>query len=88
MVTREFDPRHPGTVIVVDNVIRGAKVLTESDDVRVAATRGTLQLKGEHPRLDAAALQTVGGKEWDGFAITLVRCARRRVECVPTTSSV
>lgn len=63
----------PGTVIVVDNVIRGGKVLTESDDVRVAATRGTLQLMGEHPRLDTAVLQTVGGKGWDGFAMALVR---------------
>lgn len=64
---------HPGTVIVVDNVIRGGRVLTESDDVRVAATRGTLQALGEHPRLDAAALQTVGGKGWDGFAMAVVR---------------
>jgi predicted O-methyltransferase YrrM len=63
----------PGTTIVVDNVIRGGKVLTESDDVRVAATRGTLQLMGEHPRLDTAVLQTVGGKGWDGFAMAVVR---------------
>ena len=63
----------PGTAVVVDNVIRGGKVLTESDDVRVAATRGTLQLMGEHPRLDTAVLQTVGGKGWDGFAMALVR---------------
>jgi len=63
----------PGTVVVVDNVIRGGKVLTESDDVRVAATRGTLQLMGEHPHLDTAVLQTVGGKGWEGFAVALVR---------------
>lgn len=63
----------PGTAIVVDNVIRGGKVLTEADDVRVAATRGTLQLMGEHPRLDTAVLQTVGGKGWDGFALAVVR---------------
>lgn len=63
----------PGTVIVVDNVIRGGKILTESNDVRVAGTRGTLQLMGEHPRLDTAVLQTVGGKGWDGFAIAVVR---------------
>lgn len=63
----------PGTVIVVDNVIRGGRVLTESDDVRVVATRGTLRAMGEHPRLDAAVLQTVGSKGWDGFAMALVR---------------
>ena len=28
---------------------------------------------GEHPRLDTAALQTVGGKGWDGFAMALLR---------------
>ena len=27
---------------------------------------------GEHPRLDAAAIQTVGTKNWDGFAVALV----------------
>jgi predicted O-methyltransferase YrrM len=60
-------------VIVVDNVIRGGRILTESDDVRVAATRGTLQAMGEHPRLDTAVLQTVGAKGWDGFAMALLR---------------
>jgi hypothetical protein len=28
---------------------------------------------GEHPRLDSAAIQTVGTKDWDGFAVALVR---------------
>src|SRR6202048_1787397 len=46
----------PGTVIMVDNVIRGGRILTESDDVRVAATRGTLQAMGGDPRLDTAVL--------------------------------
>ncbi|GFG62848.1 O-methyltransferase [Mycobacterium kubicae] len=64
----------PGSVIVVDNVIRNGQVAaTNSDDARVAATRHTLQLMGEHPQLDTAALQTVGAKGWDGFAIALVR---------------
>jgi hypothetical protein len=27
---------------------------------------------GGHPRLDAAAIQTVGAKGWDGFAVALV----------------
>ena len=52
----------PGTTIVVDNVIRGGKVLTEADDVRVAATRGTLQLRGEHPRLDTAVLHLAAAR--------------------------
>ncbi|QLL07858.1 O-methyltransferase [Mycobacterium vicinigordonae] len=64
---------HPGTVIVVDNVIRDGQILTESEDTRVVASRAALQAMGEHPRLDAVALQTVGSKGWDGFAMALVR---------------
>jgi predicted O-methyltransferase YrrM len=64
----------PGSVIVADNVIREGKVLDpNADDPRVQATRQTLQLMGEHPRLDTAVIQTVGAKHWDGFAIALVK---------------
>ncbi len=45
----------------------------ESDDPRVAATRRTLEVMGEDPRLDTAVIQTVGAKGWDGFALALVR---------------
>jgi predicted O-methyltransferase YrrM len=63
----------PGSVIVVDNVIRDGRILEpRSDDARVQATRQTLQLMGEHPRLDTAVIQTVGAKHWDGFALALV----------------
>jgi len=65
---------HPGSVIVVDNVIRDGQILApESDDAKVAATRKTLQAMGEHPRLDTAVIQTVGAKHWDGFALALVK---------------
>jgi predicted O-methyltransferase YrrM len=63
----------PGAVIVVDNVIRDGRVLAESDDAKVAATRETLQVMAEHPRLDTAVIQTVGVKGWDGFALASVR---------------
>jgi len=64
----------PGALIVVDNVIREGAILDpESDDARIRATRQTLQLMGEHPRLDTAVIQTVGAKHWDGFALALVR---------------
>jgi predicted O-methyltransferase YrrM len=63
----------PGTLIVVDNVIReGEILLPESKDAKVAATRETLQVMGEHAQLDTAVIQTVGAKHWDGFAIALV----------------
>jgi predicted O-methyltransferase YrrM len=64
----------PGSVIVVDNVIRDGQILApEPDDTKVLATRQTLQVMGEHPRLDTAVIQTVGAKHWDGFAIASVR---------------
>ncbi|OBA73152.1 methyltransferase [Mycobacterium sp. 1554424.7] len=64
----------PGAVIVLDNVVREGQILDpERADERVRATRRTLQLMGEHPGLDAAVIQTVGAKHWDGFAFALVR---------------
>ncbi|MDI3313011.1 MAG: O-methyltransferase [Mycobacterium sp.] len=65
---------HPGSVIVIDNVIREGEVLNPPVDSREAqATRQTLQLMGEHPRLDTAVIQTVGAKGWDGFALAVVK---------------
>lgn len=64
----------PGSVLVLDNVVREGGILDpDCDDERVRATRRTLQLMGEHPRLDTAVIQTVGAKHWDGFAFALVR---------------
>lgn len=64
----------PGALILLDNVIREGAILTpETADARAQATRRTLQVMGEHPRLDTAVLQTVGAKRWDGFAIALVK---------------
>lgn len=64
----------PGSVIVVDNVIReGAILEPRSDDVTARGSREALELMGKHPNLQAAALQTVGVKGWDGFALAVVR---------------
>ena len=63
----------PGTVIILDNVIRDGKVLDPgSADPRIIGTRAAYDIIGAHPRLQATALQTVGAKGWDGFAIMLV----------------
>ena len=65
---------HPGTVIVVDNVVRGGRVLDATgSDLGVVGTRRLFELVGGHPRLTASALQTVGGKGWDGFLVAVVR---------------
>ncbi|MCK8681303.1 O-methyltransferase [Streptomyces lichenis] len=63
----------PGSLIVVDNVVRrGAVVDGSGDDPSVRGTRETFDLVAEHPRLDATAVQTVGGKGWDGMLIARV----------------
>jgi predicted O-methyltransferase YrrM len=63
----------PGSVIVVDNVIREGAILSPDQDAVLRGTRRVLELMGEHPGLDTAVLQTVGAKHWDGFAIALVK---------------
>lgn len=63
----------PGTVIVVDNVIRqGAVIDATTSDPDIRGTRRMLELVAEEPRLEATALQTVGLKGHDGFAILRV----------------
>lgn len=64
---------HPGTLIVVDNVIRnGAVVDASSDDPRVVGVRRMNALLANDPRVSATAIQTVGSKGWDGFALLRV----------------
>ena len=63
----------PGTAIVVDNVIREGGILdANSDDPRIIGTRALFEAMAAEPRLSATAIQTVGDKGWDGFALALV----------------
>jgi predicted O-methyltransferase YrrM len=62
-----------GSVIVADNVIRNGAVVEEAAaDASVRGVREMLALMAADPRLDATAIQTVGIKGWDGFAIAIV----------------
>jgi predicted O-methyltransferase YrrM len=63
----------PGSVIVVDNVIREGAILSSDPDEVLRGTQRALEVLGEHPQLDTAVLQTVGSKHWDGFAFALVK---------------
>lgn len=64
----------PGAIIVVDNIARFGRVLEPAPDDRQAkAVRDMLEMMGAHPRLETAAIQTVGTKGWDGFAVALVK---------------
>jgi predicted O-methyltransferase YrrM len=63
----------PGTVIVTDNVVReGALADTASTDPAIVGTRAMFERMAKEPRLVATAVQTVGSKGYDGFAIALV----------------
>lgn len=64
---------HPGTVIVLDNIGREGEIVRDDTiDAKVIGTREGLRMLGEDPRFDATAVQTVGVKGWDGFALALV----------------
>jgi predicted O-methyltransferase YrrM len=63
----------PGTVIVVDNVARhGTVIQAKSKEPDIVGTRRMLRLMAKNPSLSATALQTVGVKGLDGFAIAVV----------------
>ncbi len=62
-----------GTVIVVDNVARhGSVVQAKSSKPDIVGTRRCLEMMAAEPRLSAVALQTVGVKGLDGFALAVV----------------
>ncbi|WP_027055621.1 O-methyltransferase [Mesorhizobium erdmanii] len=62
-----------GTVIVCDNVIRDGAVINEDGrDANVEGARAAFSFIGGDKRLDGTAIQTVGAKGYDGFAIAIV----------------
>jgi predicted O-methyltransferase YrrM len=64
---------HPGTAIIIDNVVRDGAVLNAaSDDSAIQGTRQLIALLASEPRVDATALQTTDAKGHDGFALALV----------------
>jgi predicted O-methyltransferase YrrM len=63
----------PGTVIVADNVIRAGEVANGgTENPIVQGVRAFLEQLGAEPRIVATAIQTVGAKGYDGFALALV----------------
>lgn len=62
-----------GSVIVGDNVVRGGRVLDAgTDDDSIRGIQRFMDLIAAEPRIDATAIQTVGSKGYDGFAVGLV----------------
>ncbi|WCB94083.1 Catechol O-methyltransferase [Baekduia alba] len=63
----------PGSVVVADNVVRGGAVADAADDdPRVQGMRRFFDLLHAASGVTATAVQTVGSKGWDGFALALV----------------
>jgi predicted O-methyltransferase YrrM len=62
-----------GSLIVLDNVIRDGAILDgASDDLSVQGVRRFFERAAAEPRVSMTALQTVGSKGYDGFALALV----------------
>lgn len=66
---------HSGTIIVLDNVIRAGEILnSENHKPSIEGIREMFVAMQNHPRiLSCTALQTVGSKGHDGFAIAIVK---------------
>jgi predicted O-methyltransferase YrrM len=63
----------PGSVIIIDNVIRsGAVIDAASTDADVKGVRRMNEMIAAENRVTATAIQTVGSKGYDGFAIVRV----------------
>jgi predicted O-methyltransferase YrrM len=66
----------PGALIIVDNVVRsGAVIDADSSDPSVQGVRRFVELLRAEERVSGTAIQTVGIKGYDGFAIILVGSA-------------
>lgn len=62
-----------GSVIVADNVVREGEILVpETADPSARGIRRFFDLLAAEPRLSATAIQTVGTKGWDGFALAVL----------------
>ena len=70
---RALEVSHPGTVLVVDNVVRGGAVAI--DPLPDASARGAheaIEFLGAAPNVEATVLQVVGAKGHDGLLMGVV----------------
>ncbi len=73
---RSLELARPGGLIIADNVVRQGRVADPAcEDARVQGARRFLEMLAEAERagrLSATAVQTVGSKGYDGFALAVV----------------
>jgi predicted O-methyltransferase YrrM len=63
----------PGTLLLIDNVVRHGAVLKQGQDAAVDGIRRMTEWIGQQPRLEASVVQTVGEKGYDGLMLARVR---------------
>ncbi|MBV9221203.1 MAG: O-methyltransferase [Methylobacteriaceae bacterium] len=62
-----------GSLIIADNVVRSGEIIDRSSrDPGILGVRRFSELVAAEPRVAATAIQTVGSKGYDGFAMVLV----------------
>jgi predicted O-methyltransferase YrrM len=64
---------HPGSLIVVDNVVRQGLLDPANNRGDAAGVRSMIDAMAAEPRIDVTVMQTVGSKGHDGIAIGLVQ---------------
>lgn len=68
-----IDLSHPGSLIVIDNVVRNGGIIDkDTDDATVQGIRRANEVLAADPRVTSTAIQMVGTKGYDGMAIVLV----------------
>jgi predicted O-methyltransferase YrrM len=72
-VQAALDLSRLGTLIVVDNVVRGGSVVASHRDASAEGVRRMIEWIGGEPRLSATVIQTVGDKGYDGFLLARVQ---------------
>lgn len=73
-VAAALDLARPGTLVVVDNVLRHGHTTdpAHAGDPDVVGVHDAVALVASDPRLDGTVLQTVGEKGWDGWLVAVV----------------
>ncbi|MDX7997889.1 O-methyltransferase [Xenorhabdus sp. Reich] len=71
---------HPGSIIIMDNMVREGMILDEQRDESVEGVRQALDSMLNRPDITVTALQTVGQKGWDGFVLARINTDREFIK--------
>lgn len=61
----------PGSLIIVDNVVREGGLIDPDGDVNVQGVRRLHEMLANDTRVSATTIQTVGSKKYDGFTLAV-----------------